>query len=264
MPKNMKSKIIILAVLLLGCGKNSDHHAIIVPDLIQGNNTRGNIVGQILLYDEDGKAIADKSGVVVSIDNSTVSTQTGIDGKFQLDSIPAGTYDISYSKEGFGTGKILGLYHAAANHATTLIKNSESMAVNSTLAINNIVIQPFDPSLQQFGVSGLHIVPVFENHSGTEKWVHLFFSDNNNVSAANYKADYKIKVSGTANQFDNYNMTTKWFESLGFTKGQTVYVKAYGDCFLSDAYTDPLSNQVIFPSLSNKPSNVVSFVVPSK
>ena len=260
----MKSKIAILLLLLLGCGKGSDHHAIIVPDVIQGNNTRGNIAGLILLYDEDGKAIADKSGVLVSIDRSTVSTRTGIDGKFQLDSIPAGTYDISYSKEGFGTGKILGLYHEAANHATTLIKKGESMAVNSTLAINNIIVQPFDPSFQQLGVNGFHIIPVFDNISGTEKWVHLFFSDNSNVSSTNYTADDKIKVSGAANQFDNYNMTTKWFESLGFSKGQTVYVIAYGDSFLTDSYTDPLSNQVIFPSLSNKPSSAVSFVIPSK
>lgn len=260
----MKKTIALAAIILLSCGKNSDHHSIVVPDLIQANNTRANISGLILLYDEDGKVLADKSGVTVSIDNSTVSTKTGIDGKFQLDSIPAGTYDISYSKEGFGTGKIMGLYHEAANHATTLIKNSESMAVNSTLAVNNIVVEPFAAAIQQFGTNGLHIVPVFENNTGKEKWVHLFFSENNNVSSTNYKAEYKVKCSGAANQFNNYNMTIRWFESLGFNKGQTVYVKAYGDSFLADSYTDPLTNQTIFPSLSNKPSATVSFVIPAK
>ena len=160
----MKKTIAILTFLLIGCGKNSDHHSITVPDVIQANNTRGNIAGQILLYDEDGKAISDKSGISVSIDHTTISSQTSIDGKFQLDSIPSGTYDISYSKTGFGTGKIMGLYHEAANHATTLIKKSESMAVNSTLAISNIIIQAFEPALQQLGTNGLHIVPVFDNN----------------------------------------------------------------------------------------------------
>ncbi len=260
----MKKTIAILTILLIGCGKNSDHHSITVPDVIQANNTRGNIAGQILLYDEDGKAISDKSGISVSIDHTTISSQTSIDGKFQLDSIPSGTYDISYSKTGFGTGKIMGLYHEAANHATTLIKKSESMAVNSTLAISNIIIQAFEPALQQLGTNGLHIVPVFDNTSGKEKWVHLFFSDNANVNASNYQADYKIKSSGAANQFDNYNMTTRWFESLGFNKGQTIYVKAYGDSFLTDSYNEPISNQTIFPSLSNTPSNTVSFAIPLK
>ncbi len=260
----MKKAITILTLILLGCGKNSDHHSIIVPDVIQANNTRGNIVGLILLYDEDGKAISDKSGITVSIDHSSVSTQTTIDGKFQLDSIPSGTYDISYSKTGFGTGKIMGLYHEAANHTPTLIKKSESMAVNSTLAISNIIVQAFEPAIQQLGTNGLHIVPVFDNTSDKEKWVHLFFSANANVNASNYQADYKIKTSGAANQFNNYNMTTRWFESLGFNKGQTIYVNAYGDSFLADSYTDPISNQTIFPSLSNKPSTTVSFTIPSK
>lgn len=258
----MKKTIVVAAILLFGCGKNSDHHSITVPDVIQANNTRGNIAGIILLYDEDGNALADKSGVTVSIDNSTVSTKTAFDGKFQFDSIPAGTYDISYSKDGFGTGKIMGLFHEATNHATTLIKNSESMAVNSSLAINNLVIKAFDPAVQQFGVTGFHIVPVFNNSSNKEKWVHLFFSDNSNVNATNYQADYKIKASGAANDFTNFNMTTKWFESLGFKKGQTVYVIAYGDSFLSDSYTNPLTNQTVFPSLSNQPSKAESLVIP--
>jgi hypothetical protein len=126
------------------------------------------------------------------------------------------------------------------------------------------VVQAFDPALQHLGTYGLHIVPIFDNTTGKEKWVQLFFSENSNVSASDYKAVYKIKCSGAANQFDNYNMTTKWFESLGFNKGQTVYVKAYGDSFLADSYTDPLTNQTVFPSLSNKPSAAVSFVIPSK
>ena len=260
----MKKTIFIAAILILSCGKNSDHHSIIVPDLIQANNTRGNIAGLILLYDEDGKTLTNRSGVTVSIDNSTVSTKTGIDGKFLFDSIPAGTYDISYSKEGFGTGKIMGLYHEAANHATTLIKNSESMAVNSSLAISNLVIQAFDPAVQQLGVTGVHIVPVFNNSTNKEKWVHLFFSDNSNVSATNYQADEKIRATGGANEFTNFNMTTNWFESLGFKKGQTIYVIAYGDSFLADSYTEPLTNQTVFPSLSNKPSAAVSFVIPAK
>ena len=260
----MKKIIFIAAILFISCGKNSDHHAITVPDLIQGNNTRGNIAGMILLYDEDGNRLSDNGLVTVSIDNSTVSTTTDAKGKFQLDSIPAGTYDITYSREGFGSGKIMGLYHSATNHATTVITKNESMAMNSTLAISNVIVQAFDPAIQQLGVTGFHIVPVFENQTGTEKWVHLFFSDNNGVSATNYQAETKIKASGAANQMNNFNLTTAWFESLGFQKGQTIYLKAYGDSFLADEYTNPLTNQTIYPSLSQKPSSVVSFVIPTK
>ncbi len=63
---------------------------------------------------------------------------------------------------------------------------------------------------------------------------------------------------------NDYNLTTSFFEGLGFKKGQTIYVKGYGDSFLADQYTNPLTNTVVFPSLSEKPSNTVSFILPVK
>ncbi len=116
----MKKIIILLIVLYVGCSKDSSNNSITVPNLILAQQNRANIQGLILLYDEDGNRLTDMSGIEVSIDNSTVSTKTATDGKWKLDSIPYGTYDISYSKDGFGSGKIMGLYHAATNHSTTL------------------------------------------------------------------------------------------------------------------------------------------------
>ncbi len=260
----MKKILAILFVFIAACGKDSGNHSIAVPDLVLAQNNRANISGLIQLYDEDGNNLTDNSGVLISIDHSTVSTKTAANGKWTLDSIPYGTYDISYSKEGYGTGKIMGIYHAATNHATTLIPKGESMAVNSSIAINNLVIVPFNSSLQQLGVSGFHIDPVFANNSGKDKYVRLFFSDNGNVSPSNYKAEIKIRSSGAATQLNNYNITTNWFESQGFKKGQTIYVKAYGDSFLADQYTDPLNNSTIFPSLSNQPSATMTLVLPAK
>ena len=105
----MKNKLFFLFILIAACSKNSSHHSIAVPDLIQAEKTRGNISGRILLYDGENIAATDNSGITVSIDNTTVTTQTGADGRWTLDSIPKGTYDISYSKPGYGTGKIMGV-----------------------------------------------------------------------------------------------------------------------------------------------------------
>lgn len=259
----MKKSFAFLLVLAMGCGKDSGNHSIAVPDIVQAQQNRANIQGMILLYDEEGNRQTDMSGVTVSIDNSTVSTKTGADGKWTLDSIPYGTYDISYSKDGYGTGKIMGIYHAATNHATTLIANSEAMAVNSSIAINNMVITPFNAAIQAAGVTGVHIDPLFNNPSGKDKYVRLFLSDNANVSSTNYLADVKIRTNGVSQQND-FNLTTRFFENLGFKKGQTIYVKGYGDSFLADDYTDPLTNTTVFPSLSTKPSATVNFVLAGK
>lgn len=257
----MKRNLIILLLFVAACGKNSTQNSIVVPNLIQAENKRANITGRILLYDEDGTAIPNNSGVKISIDNSTISTTTKTDGRWQLDSIPFGTYDISYSKEGFGTGKIMGIYHAATNHSTTVIARSESMAVNSSLEITNLIVTPFKPGFEQLGVSGFHIDPVFANTSGKDKYIRLFFSDNNSVSSTLFLSETKVRSNGSAVQQNNFNLTTSWFESLGFKKGQTIYAKAYGDSFLADEYTDPITNTTVFPSLSTKPSNTVSFTL---
>lgn len=253
-----------MIVLYIGCSKDSSNNSITVPNLILAQQNRANIQGMIVLYNEDGNRLTDMSGVKVSIDNSTVSTKTAMDGKWKLDSIPYGTYDISYSKDGYGTGKIMGLYHAATNHATTVIAKSESMAANSTISIDNLTITPFSGTIQSIGISGVHIDPVFSNPSGKDKYVRLFFSDNASVSSNNYLAEVKIKTNGSSSQMNDYNLTTSFFESMGFKKGQTIYVKGYGDSFLSDQYTNPLTNTVVFPSLSEKASNTVSFVLPVK
>lgn len=260
----MKKFIAFLLVLAMGCGKDSGNHSIAVPDLVLAQQNRANIQGMILLYDEEGNRQTDMSGVTVSIDNSTVSTQTGADGKWTLDSIPYGTYDISYTKQGYGTGKIMGIYHAATNHATTLISKSESMAVNSSIVVSNLVITPFSAAIQAAGVTGVHIDPVFNNPSGKAKYVRLFFSDNGNVNSNNYLAEVKVRSNGAASQMNDFNLTTSFLENLGFKKGQTIYVKAYGDSFLADEYTDPITNTTIFPSLSTKPSATMNFVLAGK
>lgn len=84
----------------MGCGKDSGNNSIAVPDVVLAQQNRANIQGMILLYDEEGNRQTDMSGVTVSIDNSSVNTKTGADGKWALDSIPYGTYDISYAKQG--------------------------------------------------------------------------------------------------------------------------------------------------------------------
>jgi hypothetical protein len=133
----MKKSLFIGLLLVLACSKNSNQHSIVVPDVIQAENRRGNITGGIRLFDKDGKALEDGSGVTITIAQSNVSTQSNQLGKWTLDSIPFGTYDLVLSKPGYGTSRIKGLYHAASNHATTLVKATTYMSVISDLEITN-------------------------------------------------------------------------------------------------------------------------------
>ena len=267
----MKRSMFIALLFIVACGKNSNQHAIAVPDVIQAENRRGNIIGIILLYDENGKEISDRSGVTVSIDNSSVNAKTSADGKWTLDSIPYGIYDITYTKEGFGKGKIMGVNHTATNHATTIIKHSKNLNAISTTEVKAILTASFDsnPTIASLintdlTLNGVHINPTFDNPSGINKPVRLFFSDNAGVNASNYVVSEKILASGKPNDMIDYNFDIRWFQVNGFKPGQTVYVTAHGDGFTEVLYEDPIFGIAVFPSLSAKAAPVVSFVIPAK
>jgi len=268
----MKKTIGVVLVLLLACNKNSNQHSIVVPDVIQAENRRGNITGVIQLYDIDGKLLQDASGVSVSIEQSSVSTKTQANGRWTLDSIPFGTYDIAITKSGYGIARIMGVYHAASNHGTTIIGKSRSINQISTIEVTEIKtkktteVNPNLASLIASGIAedGIIFDPVFNSPTPGEKKIRLFFSNTADVSTTNYMVTEKQRFSGKSNESENYNFGLSWFVSNGFQPGQTVYVKAFGDGFADDEYDDPISGLFIFPSLAAKGSPVNSFVVPLK
>lgn len=269
---HMKKTIGVVLVLLLACNKNSNQHSIIVPDVIQAEKRRGNITGAIQIIDLDGKLLQDASGVTVSIEQSTVSTKTQANGRWTLDSIPFGTYDISISKTGYGIAKIMGVYHAATNNATTTIGKSKTINLVSSIEVTELKAKKttdVNPSLASLIASGLAedgfiFDPVFNSPTPGEKKIRLFFSNTADVSTTNYVVTEKQKYSGGSNESENYNFGLSWFVSNGFQPGQTVYVKAFGDGYGDDDYDDPISGLSIFPSLAAKGSPVTSFVLPMK
>lgn len=68
---------------------------------------KGNAIGYINLIDDFGNEIFDKSGVKVSINGSSHSIVTDITGRFDFNNLSAGTYDLWFEKEGFGTYKLI-------------------------------------------------------------------------------------------------------------------------------------------------------------
>ena len=63
---------------------------------------------------------------------------------------------------------------------------------------------------------------------------------------------------------NNYQFTTTELEKMGFKKGQTIYVKAFGDGKVDDAFSHPENGNTVFPSLAATGSSVTSFQVPNK
>lgn len=266
----MKKSLGIALFLLFACNKNSNQHSIVVPDVIQAQIRRGNIIGVIRLFDNNDNAQADASGLTVTIEQTNVSTTTNSSGRWSLDSIPYGTYDLVLSKPGYGTSRIMGLYHSANSHTTTNVSGTRYISMISDVQFTEIFTRKASEVYSNFtnmfnlGLveEGILIYPRFSNNAKKDKPIRFFMSTSPDVSSTNYMVTQKEFYSGNEPLVSGTNFKIKWFVANGFERGQTVYVKAYGDGKYADDYEDPISGLTVFPCLSANSSALISFVVP--
>ncbi|MCF6406575.1 carboxypeptidase-like regulatory domain-containing protein [Chitinophaga filiformis] len=78
----------------------------------------GDIRGSVIVYDSTGKALADHSGVIVTIDSTDLKDTTDASGDYNFSQVPAGRYNFSYSKPGYGTYRIIRQLHPGGAQAT--------------------------------------------------------------------------------------------------------------------------------------------------
>lgn len=87
------------SVLIVSCGTKTNI-------ITYSGSEPGNVKGTVKLFDTNGVAISDASGVKVSMEGTSYSTLTATDGTWELQNVPAGTYpSLMYSKAGFPTYK---------------------------------------------------------------------------------------------------------------------------------------------------------------
>jgi hypothetical protein len=264
----MRKTFLLALIVMAACGKSSNNHSVVTP---VGEVKKGNITGQVILFDAEGNQAADNSGVAVSADNTSINAKTAANGRWVLDSVPAGTYDVSYAKAGYGTVKTMGLNHQANNNAATNLPRTLALNAVSVIKVTAIQTEAFDanPTLKPLISAGLMengvlIEPLFTNPTASAKPIRLFFSDKAGAGPGDYLATEKNRYPGKQGVSEDYNYNLTWFAARGFKPGQTVYVTAYGDGFKDDEYANPLTGLSVFPSLSAAGFATASFTLPLK
>lgn len=214
--------------------------------------TKANITGSVNLYNE-GTIQIDNSSMTVKVEGITpaISALTDANGDFTLSDVPFGTYTILYEKSGFGTFKKFDIEHE--NNATAIL-NTPSIGEISTTQITNL----------EANVSGNDIIiSVTTNPAGSNgntRYVRYFLSTDSNVSSENYT----YFSPGLVSQINPKEITlsNNDLTSAGFSTGETIFVKVYGDSFWSNEYNDPNLGRNVFPNLNMTSTNSVSFVMP--
>jgi hypothetical protein len=235
----------ILILFITSCSSNDDSPAAA---------TRANISGSVNLYNESTNQV-DNSNMTVSVLGTMPlnSAVTDAQGKFVLSNVPFGTYTLEYTKNGYGTYKKFGVVHGTNGQATALTA-TPSLGQVSTTSITGITAST---SANQV------VLSISTNPGGSaanRRYIRYFLSTSQSVSATNYSY-YSPVFTSQINPFEKTILATELI-SAGFTSGQQVYVRAYGDSFWDNAYDSPEFNRRIFPNLNANTVPAATFIVP--
>jgi hypothetical protein len=235
----------ILILFITSCSSNDDSPAAA---------TRANISGSVNLYNESTNQV-DLSNMTVSVLGTMPlnSAVTDAEGKFVLSNVPFGTYTLEYTKNGYGTYKKFGVVHGTNGQATALTATPSLGQVSTT----NITGITASTSANQV------VLSMSTNPGGSaanRRYIRYFLSTSQSVSATNYSY-YSPVFTSQINPFEKTILATE-LVSAGFTSGQQVYVRAYGDSFWDNAYDSPEFNRRIFPNLNASTVPAAAFIVP--
>ena len=179
----------------------------------------GSITGFVRLLDQYGNSIyTNLSGATVTLDGTSFTTTTNVDGKFTFTNVPAGTYSITVTKTGYGTEKL----------PWVSLNGGVNPAYVGSIKLSKI--PDFNVASVSASASGTSIVISGTVNGSTtyKRTVGIFIGTTSTVSAstANYIAFENDAVAAGSNIF-SATINAQQLTNMGFVSGNTVYVAVY-------------------------------------
>jgi hypothetical protein len=250
---------ILIILLILSCKKEN------IPGVAgpQGPNGQdgdsvnsGIIFGEVHLYDSAGQAMADNSKATITFENShpQVVLTTATDGSFRTPVMPAGFYDVTISKFGFGTMRISRFQHTGGENKSQMGIIELGQKHSAWYDIKHLQVDTVNANGRHYMI---FTITLAHPQKLPFPWVVMYFS--HAPGAGNTSNDYTFRTDFfqvndstlTYSPFD-VDMTT-YTDGLNGTN--YVYVTTAIDNSRVFTYTDSAKNQV-YPATGN-PSNEV-------
>jgi hypothetical protein len=246
---SLPALLITVAILLNACGKDDSTPAALT----------GTLRGTVQVWNDKATSISDRSGVTVTLDNlSGKTTTTGADGSFQFTDLPFDSYDLSFSKSGYGTLKLIGAKLSGTTAGTVVNLPTVQFGALSTTTITALTL---NNTTYNGGPGVSYNYTVSPAPTTTSRgYVRAFLSTSNAVTNTNYTAFSSLNSALSANVLGGF--TASELYAMGFATGQTLFIKLYGDSYQSNDYEDPLTGKTIFPNLNQTSAPAISFIVP--
>ncbi len=207
----------------------------------------GSISGFVNLYEEDGSQINDKSGVKVSIEGRNNYAYTNNDGRYNLENVKAGIFNIVFEKAGYGPHKIIAREFVGGGDAYLY---SIALMVLPSFNVTSLIITKTTGSFPYLRMSG--------NLSDTREYsrkVVLFFGKNENVSndPMNYLYVNTAYIDQDSSSYSSSLYYKEYLLDSGFNSGETVHVAAYSTSNGYWGVYDPITGREFFYNVGTSP-----------
>lgn len=246
-PNLIKKITLLIGVILVldSCYENDT-----TPERV-GSTLDSKITGSVVLYDDFSNKVSPE-GMNVTIDGEELTAVTDSGGRFTFKDVSYGTINFIFSKAGYGTFRVDTFHHKDDNDQSPSVVPVKRLGALSTTAVTNLFAWYFENTL----TVNPTILPA--GTAENVRVVRFFFGTNPDVNGENYDAVsdlFEIRNATGAVSFSKSMLT-----DMGFTNGQTIYVKAYGDSYISNDYIDMQTGKRVFPNLNTNTAEAQSFV----
>lgn len=225
---------------------------------LPGFSLKGNVVGFVSLFDEIGTRYATSDGMTVTVEGSNpeIKATSNADGKYELKDVPTGTYNLSFTRTGFGNFKRPSILHIGGTAPTNL--GNSNLWETAKTTVTNITVEIKGTSIILSGKA----TPVMPAGSSTrlQRRIRFFFGKDDKVNHLNYFDTFnQLLVPPGGDGTFSYTLTNANISK--FKTGDKVFIICYGISPLENAYTNPATNYVIYSGVNLEFSNVVSAVL---
>jgi hypothetical protein len=256
--------LLFFSLILISCTKTE-----ILPDL------KGNMAGYVYTFGEFAESGIpdDKSGVtVIVLGTKEYTTTSDKNGRFEFSKLPAGTYELQFQKNGYGTLKQFGIKHLGGE-PTVLNSAFDHSSYGSAFVLHALPTTAITEL--KIEKDSLFCGITFQGVMPEALYIQLFLSRTENFDSKS--ADYiftnfrlEAKEGKYSSQFGSFIL-----QRLPFNKGEKVFFRAcvspyYGQTVTIsdfwhligiDTYFDYENNEVVYPALG-KVSGHYSFIFP--
>ena len=238
------------AGLLLATGCQKDTISPTVPVV------SGPITGYAQADDENGAPL-DRSGIAVTVDNSSpkLTATTDATGKFAFDNVPAGTYNLTFTRSGLGTFRRLSVAHLGGPDPTFLPNVSLSQ-------VSGTVVSALASATPTANGNLLLQTTATNPTPANQLRVAVFVASAAGVTAATGTLLGVYAVTTTVTGAQVISVRTADLRSAGIASGATVYAVAYGAPVTNPSYVDPTTGRTTYADLNPTASPALSFVAP--